>query len=205
MFNNTYTATPVSHHIDGYKALNGRILLNDEFTFVLEEVSYNGETIENPTSLTTKNFADGSFPFPAITYTNSGTYVYRVYEQTPDNTLAHAITYDTTNYYVTIVVKDNGTGNLYVDSETYTLTDASPVNTLSFLNKYTRLKLLHSSQAIKNSPEKFSVATTSTLNFIIPMQIGLKAKNLKPYKTHQTEHLSLVRLTLPTMKISITS
>ncbi|MEE1145113.1 MAG: FctA domain-containing protein, partial [Acutalibacteraceae bacterium] len=140
MFNNTYTATPVSHHIDGYKTLNGRILLNDEFTFVLEEVSYNGETIENPTSLTTKNFADGSFPFPAITYTNSGTYVYRVYEQTPDNTLAHAITYDTTNYYVTIVVKDNSTGNLYVDSETYTLTDASPVNTLSFLNKYTPSK-----------------------------------------------------------------
>ena len=140
MFNNTYTATPVSHHIDGYKTLNGRILLNNEFTFVLEEVSYNGETIENPTSLTTKNFADGSFTFPAITYKNSGTYVYRVYERIPDNTLAHAITYDTTNYYVTIVVKDNGTGNLYVDSETYTLTDASPVNTLSFLNKYTPSK-----------------------------------------------------------------
>lgn len=42
VFQNSYSTEPVEHEIAGNKTLTGRNLLNDEFTFTLAEVSYNG-------------------------------------------------------------------------------------------------------------------------------------------------------------------
>lgn len=112
LFCNTYQAAPASCTIYGEKELTGRTLLNDEFTFVLTEVSFNGEAISNPASFTTKNFADGSFRFPEITYDKAGTYVYRVTEQKPSDSETYGITYDTAVYEITVTVTDDLKGSL---------------------------------------------------------------------------------------------
>lgn len=135
-FKNTYTATPVEHTIEGTKTLRGRILLNDEFTFVRTELSVNGVAVEPPESLTAKNFSSGKILFPTITYTRAGTYVYSVREIAPDGGKAYGITYDSTQYTVTVVVKDNGKGALYVESQTVALQNGAEADAIHFLNEY---------------------------------------------------------------------
>lgn len=126
-FRNTYTAGSVDHVIRGGKTLNGRPLLNDEFTFILKEVVEDGPS----SRWTVKNFANGEFIFPTITYTAAGTYVYTVEEEIPNGGKAYGVTYDKTRYTVTVVIADDGKGNLYVESET--ITDA---DSLHFVNTY---------------------------------------------------------------------
>ncbi len=135
-FRNTYTATSVDHSIEGTKTLRGRILINDEFTFVMTQLSVNGIAVENPESRTAKNFSNGKITFPAITYKQAGTYVYTVEELAPEGGKAYGITYDTTKYKVTVVIKDNGEGALYVESEKVTLMNDTSANSISFLNEY---------------------------------------------------------------------
>lgn len=136
-FKNTYKATSIENIIDGTKKLNGRILLNDEFTFVLKELTVDGAAVQNPASWTVRNFADGSFAFPAIAYDKAGTYVYSVEEVIPTSDTFYGIAYDKTQYKVTVVVKDDGSGHLYIDSETVTLLDNTPAIALVFENNYT--------------------------------------------------------------------
>ena len=118
---NTYSAATMYHIIRGQKVLEGRTLLNDEFTFVLTDWEGNSWKV--------KNFADGSFEFPAMDYTAAGTYVYTVKEEIPQGGKAYGITYDTTEYTVTVVVLDDGEGQLYVDSETVSGESLRFVNT----------------------------------------------------------------------------
>lgn len=136
VFKNSYLAKSVDHTIRGNKTLRGRVLLNDEFIFVMTEVSYNGTAVTTPTSWNAKNQTDGSFQFPTIRYDKEGTYVYLVSEQIPDGGKAYGITYDATRYYVTVKVEDNGEGSFVVVSETYTLTNQTPANAISFVNTY---------------------------------------------------------------------
>lgn len=121
-FRNTYSAGSVDHTLRGTKTLLGRTLLNDEFTFILTDGSQ---------SWTTKNFADGSFAFPAITYTKAGTYVYTVKEDILEGGKAYGVTYDQTQCTVTVVIKDDGEGKLYVASET-----VADADSLHFQNTY---------------------------------------------------------------------
>jgi len=141
VFRNTYKAEPTTPHtIRGKKTLNGRVLLNDEFTFVLTELTFDGQAISNPVTLTTHNPISGEFSFPAITYNKPGTYVYTVYEQGPESDETFGIQYDTTSYKVTVVVKDDGKGQLYVDSESVTLSNGGSADGLNFLNQYVPAK-----------------------------------------------------------------
>lgn len=135
-FRNTYTATPVENTIKGTKILRGRVLINDEFTFTLSELSVNGNTVQNPTRWTAKNFADGTFVFPTITYTQAGIYEYSVEEVRPVGDKAYGITYDTAVYKVTVLVEDDGRGKLHVASERVSLADGTSANALAFINQY---------------------------------------------------------------------
>ncbi len=118
-FKNTYTANPVSHYIVGNKVLNGRTLLNDEFAFVLTEVSFDGKAIQDPRSWMVKNQATDTdnIVFPTISYDKAGTYVYTVNEVISEDATTYGISYDTGIYTVTIVIEDNGAGALTVKSE----------------------------------------------------------------------------------------
>ncbi len=133
-FKNTYTATPVEHSIVGDKDLNGRTLLNDEFSFVLTEQSYNDDAIRNPRSWTVKNLATATdnVVFPAISYNKAGTYVYTVKEVIAESVTIYGISYDSREYTVTVLIEDNGAGALIVKSESV----SGAGNTLQFENNY---------------------------------------------------------------------
>ncbi len=131
--NNIYTARPAVYSISGLKRLDGRSLLNDEFTFVLKEVSANGTPVSDPATYEVKNFLDGTFTFPAYTYRQEGVYVYEVTEkQVAGNT--YGITYDSSKYTVTVTVTDNGQGRL-VAAAAYEKNEAAEEG-LVFNNRY---------------------------------------------------------------------
>ncbi len=133
-FKNTYTAAAIDHSIKGTKELIGRTLVNDEFSFILTELSYNSEPIAEPQSWTVKNFASAkdNIVFPSITYTRAGTYIYTVNEVIPTSETLHGISYDDRIYTVTVVIEDDGMGTLTVGSEKV----SSDSNELKFENIY---------------------------------------------------------------------
>lgn len=140
IFKNTYTATPAEYAIVGTKDLRGRTLLNDEFTFVLTELTVDGAAIQDPRTWTVKNLASDkdNIVFPTITYDKAGTYTYSVEEVTPEDSTAYGISYDTAKFKVTVVVRDNGEGRLYVDEAagSVTMLNNTPASSLTFVNNY---------------------------------------------------------------------
>ncbi len=131
-FKNTYIPDPVEYQPNGEKVLNGRDLVNDEFTFVLVETDANGNEIENGINESVKNFADGTFEFATITYTQAGVHYYKVYEM--ENTIPNGITFDKTVYNIKVTVTDDGKGNLSVTEEI--TADSASVNSIIFTNTY---------------------------------------------------------------------
>ena len=119
---NTYQAGSVSKVLKASKALTGKNLADDQFTFEL----VNKET--GQVAQTAKSKADGTVTFPAETYTAVGNYTYIIREK---NDGAKGYTYDTKAPEVTVAVTDNGQGQL-VATETY----AAPAE---FTNNYQAL------------------------------------------------------------------
>ena len=119
---NTYQAGSVSKVLKATKALTGKNLADDQFTFEL----VNKET--GQVAQTAKSKADGTVTFPAETYTAVGNYTYIIREK---NDGAKGYTYDTKAPEVTVAVTDNGQGQL-VATETY----AAPAE---FTNNYQAL------------------------------------------------------------------
>jgi pilin isopeptide linkage protein len=104
VFANTYDAEATEIVISGTKVLNGRDLVEGEFTFELYE---NGNKIDS-----TVNKADGTFAFKAIEVDEEGRFVYTVKELKGDR---QHVTYDETVYTVTATVTDNGDGTYTVE------------------------------------------------------------------------------------------
>ncbi len=133
-FNNTYNASSVDYSIGGSKVLDGRVLLNDEFVFTLTESDSAGNIANGAKTYTARNFSDGHFAFPAITYTEAGTYYYIVAESDEDK--IYGITYDTTRYHVEVVIADNGLGQLVVSTVEMHIEGGSGVDEIEFVNSY---------------------------------------------------------------------
>ena len=121
-FTNTYKAASVTKVLKATKALVGKNLVDDQFTFEL----VNKET--GQVTQTAKSKADGTVTFPAETYTAVGNYTYIIREK---NDGSKGYTYDTKAPEVTVAVTDNGQGQL-VATETY----AAPAE---FTNNYQAL------------------------------------------------------------------
>ena len=121
-FTNTYKAASVTKVLKATKALVGKNLADDQFTFEL----VNKET--GQVAQTAKSKADGTVTFPAETYTAVGNYTYIIREK---NDGSKGYTYDTKAPEVTVAVTDNGQGQL-VATETY----AAPAE---FTNNYQAL------------------------------------------------------------------
>jgi len=102
VFNNTYNTDSTSVTLTGTKKLTGKTLEADMFSFVVKDA--NGKTVAAAT-----NKADGTVTFGAIGFTAAGTYTYTVTEVKGSAT---GITYDDTNYTITVEVTDNGDGTL---------------------------------------------------------------------------------------------
>ncbi len=127
-FDNLYTVNPNEHVIKGDKTLNGRDIVNGEFSFVLKD--------KDGTVLQTKTVKDGKFAFDALTFDKVGTYVYTVSEVKGE---AEGVTYDQTVYTVTLTVTDRLDGTLAI-AEVITV-DGKAADAVAFVNAYTAPKL----------------------------------------------------------------
>ena len=108
-FTNTYKAAPVSYGVTQdvkvSKTLTGRDLRAGEFEFELAE---NGNVVA-----TASNDAEGNVNFDALEYDEAGTHTYVVREAkgSPKGSLG-GVTYDASEYVVTVSVTDDGSGRL---------------------------------------------------------------------------------------------
>ncbi len=119
VFENAYAAEPTSVIIGASKVLKGKDLAADQFTFKLV-----GDGVE----LMAKNKADGSVTFPAISFDKVGTYTFEVSEI---NDGQANVAYDSAKYSLSVVVSDNGKGNL--SAKIISAGDAA----VAFTNTYT--------------------------------------------------------------------
>ena len=136
----TNTYEPSSYTLNGKTNLSGKKVLSgrdwqsdDKFVFHLEALEPDNAPLpkDGDTDLTrvelmhregTQADTEVPFNFGDITYTKPGTYRYRIYEETPSNAAKiPGIDYDTTTYTVTVKIKDNGEGQLELDSVTKAL------------------------------------------------------------------------------------
>lgn len=104
-FANTYKAVPVSYGVTKdvkvSKTLTGRDFRAGEFEFELVE---NGKVVA-----TASNDAEGNVSFGALTYDEAGTHTYVVREAKGS---LGGVTYDASEYVVTVSVTDDGSGRL---------------------------------------------------------------------------------------------
>lgn len=100
-FANTYAPAATSVTLGASKVLNGKSLEDGEFSFALEG--------EDGTQLAAKNDANGMVAFPAIQYSEAGTYQYTLSEVKGTES---GVTYDETTYAVAVAVEDDGEGSL---------------------------------------------------------------------------------------------
>lgn len=121
VFKNAYAAKGTTVIIGATKTLEGRTLAAGEFTFKL--TGADGRTYE------AKNAADGRIEFPAIDFDKVGTYDFTLVEMNDGQT---GITYDDRSYKVTVVVTDDGKGNLVAN---VTWLNGTPP---TFKNTYTK-------------------------------------------------------------------
>lgn len=129
-FTNTYKPESVEKQIEGLKNMEGRPLKADEFSFVLKNDK--DETVD-----TVKNAVDGTFKFKKIEYKSVGTYEYTVSEVKPAADKRDAkVTYDETEYAVTVTVTDNTAEGKLVARLTYKNGD-NTVDLAAFENTYT--------------------------------------------------------------------
>ena len=121
VFKNAYAAKGTTVIIGATKTLDGRSLAAGEFTFKL--TGADGRTYE------AKNAADGRIEFTAIDFDKVGTYDFTLVEV---NDGQADITYDDRSYKATVVVTDDGKGNLVAN---VTWPDGTPP---TFKNIYTK-------------------------------------------------------------------
>ena len=124
-FTNHYSVEKVT--LDGDDSTNGKLLVqkeidgrdwleDDSFTFTIAAAqgSPDGTPLPDEATITlTKEASTGGFG--DITYTAPGEYTYEV-QETQDGTDT-GLTYDDTVYTVTVTVKDDGQGKLYIPEE----------------------------------------------------------------------------------------
>lgn len=100
-FTNSYTPAATSVTLGASKVLNGKSLDAEEFAFVL--------TDEGGEQVTATNDVNGMVVFPAIQYGEAGRYQYTIAEVKGDES---DVTYDESEYAVTVTVEYNGEGSL---------------------------------------------------------------------------------------------
>lgn len=100
-FTNSYAPAATSVTLGASKVLNGKSLEDGEFSFALEG--------EDGTRLVATNDASGMVAFPAIQYSEAGTYQYTLSEVKGTES---GVTYDETTYAVAVAVEDDGEGSL---------------------------------------------------------------------------------------------
>lgn len=116
-FTNTYKAVfdaDTTVNLNGTKELTGKALTDSAFYFIVDpqETASGGHAPTGESVAWNPNKADGSIQLlKNVTYTEAGDYVYIIREQIPSNQ-AKGMTYDESEYRVTVTVTDDQQGNL---------------------------------------------------------------------------------------------
>lgn len=116
-FTNTYKATfdaSTTVNLNGKKELTGKSLTDNAFYFIVDpqETASGDHAPQGNSEAWNPNKADGSIQLlKNVTYTEAGDYVYIIREQIPSNK-ALGMTYDESEYRVTVTVTDDQQGNL---------------------------------------------------------------------------------------------
>lgn len=135
-FTNKYSAAPtesaVTDSVKVKKVLEGGNLTEGQFQFVMKDES-------KDVVAKVSNKAGGSIDFPALKFTEAGTYNYTIAEEAGDST---HVTYDDTVYNVTASVTDDYEGKLHVKWN-------CGVSAISFHNVYTATPVSVNPQAVK--------------------------------------------------------
>lgn len=152
VFNNSYTAAPVTVDLTATKVLNGADLSDGQFTF---ELLNNGDVMDRAT-----NDAEGNVAFRELTLKQAGTYTFTMREVAGD---VEGMTYDTAEHTVKITVADNGEGQLEATVEG---------NNPTFTNSYTApaAKPSEPEQPAKQLPQ-----TGDTNNATLPIVFAVAA------------------------------
>ncbi|MBQ4579973.1 MAG: hypothetical protein IJA83_04870, partial [Clostridia bacterium] len=132
-FTNYYTSVI----LEGTKTLTGRELKDNEFTFVLTETESDFATAKAGGVSQTATNMGGTFTFAEIPYVQAGTYYYTIAEQ-PGS--LPGVTYDSTVYYVKVVVTDNTQSGKLEVATTYQTKDEQGAfvnaEAVAFANSY---------------------------------------------------------------------
>ena len=116
-FTNTYAAKEAKLQLEAKKVLNGKAIEAGQFEFELKE---NGTVLH-----TVSNDANGKIQFPELTFTKEETRTFTISEKAGD---VAGVEYDPNAYEVTVVVKDNGQGQL--------VATATGADNITFTNVY---------------------------------------------------------------------
>lgn len=153
-FTNTYAVTPLEANANtdlglaGTKTMTGREFKSgDSFTFKVTpqgdapELMKDGQEVTQVTIRPSSGHS-AAFAFDAtVTFTEPGTYTYWVKEENPNVSVGGSglpgVSYDPTDYLVTITVADNHDGELFIQSKSIQKQDAgSAAEALVFNNSY---------------------------------------------------------------------
>ena len=134
-FTNTYAAKEAKLQLEAKKVLKGKAIEADQFEFELKEKE------SDKVVATAKNDANGKIQFPKLTLTEEKTYTYTISEKAGD---VAGVEYDPNAYEVTVVVKDNGQGQL--------VATPTGADNLTFTNVY------------KAKPDTATITATKVLN-----------------------------------------
>jgi len=115
-FTNTYHTTSTTTVLSGRKEI-----LNESSNLVIPPKGYAFELRENDGAgrvidIVTSD-ANGNFSFKPLHFTAPGEYTYEIVEVGAGNTKVNGVTYNAANWNVTVVVKEDGLGALYVDGQ----------------------------------------------------------------------------------------
>ena len=132
-FTNSYAAKEAKLQLEAKKVLNGKAIEAGQFEFELKE---NGTVL-----YTVSNDANGKIQFPELTFTKEETRTFTIAEKAGD---VAGVEYDPNAYEVTVVVKDNGQGQL--------VATPTGAENLTFTNVYTA------------KPAKETITATKVLN-----------------------------------------
>lgn len=137
-FANSYTPAAVKTQLHGVKELTGRVLIDGEFEFELYETGSDFSVAGLTAKQTQKNDLHGALLFEPLEYKveDIGPHYYVVKEKTG---IAGGVTYDDSEYHITILVEDNHRGKLEtVTSIEKVLADGTrfEVSSMLFHNAY---------------------------------------------------------------------
>ena len=150
-FTNTYKAvfdTDTTVNLNGTKELTGKTLTDSAFYFIVDpqKTASGGYAPTGESVAWNPNKADGSIQLlKNVTYTEAGDYVYIIREQIPSNK-ALGMTYDESEYRVTVTVADDQQGNLTasepkIEKKAAGAADYTEVDAVKFENSYEPLSI----------------------------------------------------------------